>query len=87
MFAQAMEAAGFARRVPDPRFIERTRVMAFAHILAGRPKDLDDAAALWRLHGAGFDEARIRGVLAELESALSQSDLLPALEQIAGRRR
>jgi hypothetical protein len=54
-----------------------------AKIPAGRPKDLDDARALWQLHGPGIDGDRIRGTLRLLEEALSQSDLVPAFERIA----
>lgn len=129
-FADAMRARGFALRVSDPDFIERTRVMPFVHtvtgmpldivlagsgledmflarartidiggtgvpildvedlviakVLAGRPKDIDDARALWRVHGSGLDAVRIRSVLSELEQALAQSDLVPAFDSVAG---
>jgi Nucleotidyl transferase of unknown function (DUF2204) len=53
-----------------------------AKILAGRSKDLDDARAIWRTRGERLDPARIRQTLALLETALSQSDLLPSLEAI-----
>ena len=128
-FADAMGAGGFALRVSDPEFIERTRVMPFVHtatgmpvdivlagsgledmflgraratdiggtsvpildvedlmiakVLAGRPKAIDDAQALWRVHGSRLNGQRIRGVLAELEQALAQSDLLPAFDSLA----
>ena len=32
--------------------------LIIAKVLAGRPKDLDDARAIWRLHGAAIDAAR-----------------------------
>jgi hypothetical protein len=53
-----------------------------AKILAGRPKDIDDARGLWRIHGRQLDAARIEGVLDLLEQALSQSDLRPVFESI-----
>jgi hypothetical protein len=56
--------------------------LMIAKLLAGRPKDLDDARALWRLHGRTSDESRIRQLLDLLEQALSQSDLIPAFEAI-----
>jgi hypothetical protein len=130
VFADAMRAGGFALRVSDPDFIERTRVMPFVHtatgmpvdivlagsgledmflararatdiggtsvpildvedlmiakVLAGRPKDIDDAQALWRVHGSRLNAQRIRGILAELEQALAQSDLRPAFDSLAG---
>jgi hypothetical protein len=127
-FVRDMAAHGFAPRVDDPAFIERTRVIPFVHgatgmpldvvlagsgledeflsrarpmpvgdmtvpvlsiddlviakILAGRPKDIDDVRALWRIHGATVDAERVRSVLAQLQEALDQSDLLRALEQV-----
>jgi hypothetical protein len=128
-FARDMEQAGFARRVSDPDFVLRTRVLPFVHlatsmpldvvfagsgleeafldraqvvdiggvkvpliargdlivakVLAGRPKDLDDARALWRLHGHELNAASIRETLGELEQALGQSDLVSAFDAIA----
>ena len=69
-------------RVP---MIERSDLI-IAKILAGRPKDLDDARALWHLHGSEMDGDRIRRTLRLLEEALSQSDLLPSFETIVSRR-
>ena len=56
-----------------------------AKVLASRGKDLDDARALWRLHGATLDEERIRRTLGLLERALDQSDLTPMFDSIAER--
>jgi len=56
-----------------------------AKVLAGRPKDLDDASQLWRLRGHELDAGRIGATLRLLEEALSQSDLLPAFESIRQR--
>jgi hypothetical protein len=58
--------------------------LLIAKVLAGRPKDIDDAQALWRVHGSRLDAGRIRSVLTELEEALSQSDLLPAFDVVTG---
>ena len=60
--------------------------LIIAKILAGRPKDLDDAGGLWRVHGRALDAERIRRTLRLLEEALSQSDLLPAFESILSRQ-
>jgi hypothetical protein len=57
-----------------------------AKVLAGRPKDLDDAANVWRACGTELDRERIRRTLALLEQALGQSDLVPAFDAIAARR-
>lgn len=56
--------------------------LIIAKIVAGRPKDLEDARGLWRIRGRELDAARIRRILGQLEEALSQSDLLPAFESI-----
>jgi len=57
-----------------------------AKLLAGRAKDLDDAGALWRLHGQSLDANRIRHTIRMLEEALTQSDLVPSFDAIAGPR-
>jgi hypothetical protein len=54
-----------------------------AKVLAGRPKDIDDASALWRLHGPALDANRIRHTLRLLEEALGQSDLVPSFDGFA----
>ena len=56
--------------------------LVVAKILAGRPKDIEDARGLWKAHGAGIDAARIEAILRQLEEALAQSDLIPAFEAI-----
>ena len=67
-------------RVP---VIERSDLV-IAKVLAGRPKDVDDARALWHLHASRMDERRIRHVLQLLEEALSQSDLVSSFDTISG---
>ena len=39
-FVEAMRAGGFELRVPDPHFVERTRVMPFFHLASGLPLDV-----------------------------------------------
>ena len=56
-----------------------------AKVLAGRPKDIDDAAAIRRIHARELDRTRIRRTLALLDEALGQSDLLPAFEAITAK--
>ena len=56
--------------------------LIIAKVLAGRPKDLDDAAGLWRLHARTVDAGRIRRTLRLLEEALSQSDLVSSFDAI-----
>jgi hypothetical protein len=59
--------------------------LIIAKVLAGRPKDVDDARNLWRLRGRDLNADRIRETLQLLEEALSQSDLLVCFESIARR--
>ena len=59
--------------------------LLIAKLLAGRPKDLEDARALWHLHGGELDAARVRRTLHMLEEALSQSDLVAAFDVLARR--
>jgi hypothetical protein len=50
-------------------------------ILAGRPKDIDDAVAILAAHQGTLRIGLIRNTLQLLEQALGQSDLLPSFEQ------
>jgi len=56
-------------------------------ILAGRPKDLEDAAAVIASAGDALELQRAQSTLADLEEALDRSDLVATLEQIATRAR
>ncbi len=56
--------------------------LVIAKVLAGRPKDIDDARAVWRIHRQQIDSERIRRTLRQLEEALGQSDLLSGFEAI-----
>ena len=60
--------------------------LVVAKILAGRPKDIEDVNALWHLHGPTSDAARIRRILAMLEEALSQDDLVPVFDAVVRRQ-
>ncbi|MDX9722286.1 MAG: DUF6036 family nucleotidyltransferase [Myxococcota bacterium] len=56
--------------------------LVVSKILAARPKDLDDAANILRALRASLRVDMIEALLAELEEALGQSDLLPLLHQL-----
>jgi len=75
--ARPMDAGGVTFPLIDPTDLILTKV------LAGRPKDLDDARNLWRLHRQVLDAGRIRATLTLLEEALGQSDLVPTFDSIA----
>ena len=53
-----------------------------AKILASRPKDLEDAAGILRARRESLDLSLVRSLLADLEEALGQSDLVPALDRL-----
>ena len=50
-------------------------------IMAGRPKDIEDARSVIHERSASLDGERIRTILGLLEQALGQSDLLPVFEK------
>lgn len=77
--ARAVDLGGTSVPLIDPEDL------IIAKVLAGRPKDLDDAHGLWRLRGRELDLGRIRRTLRLLEDALGQSDLIPSLESVLGR--
>jgi hypothetical protein len=52
--------------------------LVIAKLLAGRPKDTEDARGVLRAQRPGLDTARVERVLGLLEEALGQSDLLLA---------
>ena len=51
-------------------------------VLAGRPKDIEDIAAVLAAQHASFDASYTRLTLTALEQALGQSDLLPLFERL-----
>jgi hypothetical protein len=61
--------------------------LVIAKVLAGRPKDIDDARALWKLHGGQADGGRIRRTLLLLEDALTQSDLVSLFDRLSSAAR
>ncbi len=61
--------------------------LVVAKILAGRPKDWEDAAGILRERGDRIDVDSVRALLGEIERALGQSDLVPALDRALGETR
>lgn len=51
-------------------------------ILAGRPKDIEDARGILAVRGPALDLERTRSLLTILESALDRSDLVRELERL-----
>jgi Nucleotidyl transferase of unknown function (DUF2204) len=78
--ARATDLGGASVPLIDPEDL------MIAKVLAGRPKDIEDARGVWRLHGRALDAGRIRRILRLLEEALSQRDLLSGFESIARGR-
>ncbi len=54
-------------------------------ILAGRPKDQEDALGV--IMAGTLDLSHVRSLLGELEAGLDQSDLLPALQRLLAEAR
>ncbi|HLA78215.1 MAG TPA: DUF6036 family nucleotidyltransferase, partial [Vicinamibacteria bacterium] len=79
--ARVLDIAGLSVPTIDPEDL------IIAKVLAGRPKDLDDARGLWRVRGHEMNPGRIGSVLRLLEEALGQGDLTPAFEAIRRRDR
>jgi len=72
--ARVMDVGG--ARIP----VARAEDLVAMKVLAGRPKDLEDALAVIAANGEELDLDLVRSTLHSLEEALAQSDLLPALE-------
>lgn len=85
----------------EDEFLERARVvdlggvevpvispedLVIAKLLAGRPKDIEDARGVVHAQAAQMDSARVERVLGLLEEALGQSDLLPVWRSLRARR-
>lgn len=80
---------------PEEEFLSRARTVVIegvpvpvispedlivTKVLAGRPKDLEDVRGILGQEGADLDLGHVRRLLALLEDALGQSDLLPLFE-------
>jgi hypothetical protein len=61
--------------------------MVVMKILAGRPRDLEDAGAIIAAQEQTLDFASVEGLLRALEQALDQGDLLPQLDALRRRAR
>ena len=77
--ARAVDVAGTVLPIIHPEDL------IVAKVLAGRPKDLDDAQMLWRIQGQDLDAGHIRQILGLLEDALGQNDLVPHFDAIVSR--
>jgi hypothetical protein len=71
-----VELGGVAVPVISPEDLIVTK------LLAGRPKDLDDARGVLRDQGGGLDLERSRRFLRLLEQALDRSDLVSTLDRL-----
>jgi len=56
-------------------------------LVAGRPRDVDDAAGVVARQGAAFGRARVLGFLLDLAEAVADEDLRRRAEQLLGRSR
>jgi hypothetical protein len=78
----------------EQRTVEHVRVwvarmedVVAMKILAGRPKDLEDAAAMLATHAGDTDTKLIRATLRLLEQALDRRDLRPQFDRLLRRAR
>lgn len=55
-------------------------------ILSGRPKDVEDVRSILSRRRRTLDLSHVRTLLAELEEALGQGDLLPELDRLLSER-
>jgi len=62
--------------------VARAEDLIAMKILAGRPRDLEDVAAVVRARRADLDLEHARGILRLLEGALGRADLLMELDRI-----
>lgn len=60
----------------------RVEDLVVLKILSGRPKDIEDVRSILRRRRRTLDLGHVRSLLAELEEALGQSDLVPELERL-----
>jgi hypothetical protein len=88
---------------PEEEFLSRARTVVIegvsvpvispedlivTKVLAGRPKDVEDVRGILGQRGGDLDLGHVRRLLALLEDALGQSDLLPLFEaQLSAIRR
>jgi hypothetical protein len=83
-FAGVKERAVGETRVP----VVAVEDLVAMKVLAGRPRDADDVAAILRARRSDFDLRRIRTTLGLLEAALDRRDLLSEFDRLlitAGR--
>jgi hypothetical protein len=62
--------------------VARAEDLIVMKIIAGRDKDLDDVAAILAARGRALDANEILSMLAMVEDALGQSDLVPMWERL-----
>jgi len=77
-FAGVQERVIGAARVP----VVAAEDLVAMKVLAGRPRDVDDVAAILHAHRDDLDLHRIRTTLALLEAALDRRDLLSELDRL-----
>ncbi len=77
-FARVEERVVGEARVP----VAAAEDLVVMKVLAGRPRDLDDVAAILRARRGTLDLPRIRATLGLLDDALDRRDLLSELDRL-----
>jgi len=81
-FASAAEPVKVGRlRVP----VATATHLVVMKVLAGRPKDLEDATALLAMQANQIDHRELRSLTRQLSAALSEDDILERLSDVKGR--
>lgn len=61
-------------------------LLVITRVIAGRTKDLEDAAGIGEAQGNDLDVRRIRSVLGEIEAPLEDSDLVERFDRALQNR-
>jgi hypothetical protein len=61
--------------------------LVITKVIAGRAKDIDDAAGILAAHGESLDIHRIQSVLGEIDAALGDTDMAERFAQLLSHRR
>jgi hypothetical protein len=61
--------------------------LVITKVIAGRPKDLDDAGTVLAAHVDDLDVRRVRRILGDIDAALGDTDLVGRFDRLLSKRR